>query len=391
MITDNATVEQFLAGIPVPVEPAAIERELAALWKPASEQTSAGASAAVTRVCLANLLVVGDTANNAWHAGALQKISARFPCRILWAQLGPGSAAAALTADVTALCHLPSPGNPQVCSELITLHTGRGGAGHVPCAVLPLLEPDLPVVLWWAMPADAETALFDALCELADRVIVHAEPLASPALRTLRAVPSLELCLRKHAADKATVMVWHTMSHWRELTAQFFDPPQLRDALHGIETVTVRYATPTGEPTAALPAALYAGWLAGQLQWKPVVCKPTPDGVRTVFTDAASRNVSVELLAQAVDNLAPGRLTMVDITAVSGSGRTSFHLARVVGERTEIRKTLCLSEECTLLKSLPLADHDEATLLGAAIESQSASRVFPRAAKTALWLLGETT
>ncbi|MCX6897667.1 MAG: glucose-6-phosphate dehydrogenase assembly protein OpcA [Verrucomicrobia bacterium] len=388
--TNTHSVEQFLAGIPVPVEPAAIERELAALWKPASEQTSAGASAAVTRVCLANLLVIGDTSNNAWHADALQKISARFPCRILWAQLDPVSADTTLTADVTALCHLPSPGNPQVCSELITLHTGRGGAGKLPGAVLPLLEPDLPVVLWWAMPADTETTLFDALSELADRVIVHAEPLASPALRTLRAVPSLRLCLREHAADKATVMVWHTMSHWRELTAQFFDPPQLRDALRGIETVTVRYATPTGEPTAALPAALYAGWLAGQLQWKPAARKPAPDGVRAAFINAASRNVNVELLAQAADNLAPGRLTTVDITAATASGQASFHLARVVGERTEIRKTLCLSEECTLLKSLPLAERDEATLLGAAIESQSASRVFPRAAKTALWLLGET-
>jgi glucose-6-phosphate dehydrogenase assembly protein OpcA len=385
--TDNITVEQFLSGIPVPVEPAAIERELAALWKPASEQAGAGGGAAVTRVCLANLLVVGDTANNAWHVDTLQRVSARFPCRILWAQLGPASAGTALTADVTALCHLPSPGNPQVCSEMITLHTSRSDARDLPGAVLPLLEPDLPVVLWWALPADAETAIFDALSELSDRVIVHAEPLASPALRTLRAVPSLRLCLREHAADKATVMVWHTMGHWRELTAQFFDPPQLRDALRGIKTVTVRYATPAGEPTAALPAALYAGWLAGQLQWKPAARRPAPDGVRATFSDATGRDVSVALLAEAAGNLAPGRLTAVDITAATAAGRTSFHLVRVVGERTEIRKTLCLSEECTLLKSLPLADHDEAMLLGAAIESQSAASVFPRAAKTALWLL----
>ncbi|MBI5684816.1 MAG: glucose-6-phosphate dehydrogenase assembly protein OpcA [Verrucomicrobia bacterium] len=423
MTTDNTTVEQFLSGIPVPVEPAAIERELAALWKPASEQAGADGGAAVTRVCLANLLVVGDTANNAWHADTLQRVSARFPCRILWAQLGPAGADAALTAAVTALCHLPSPGNPQVCSELITLRTGRGGAGNVPGAVLPLLEPDLPVVLWWALPTDAEqlkvgrdsvepasekrrldgvsphldttpsstaSALFDTLSELADRVIVHAEPLANPALRTLRAVPSLRLCLRECAADKATVMVWHTMGHWREMTAQFFDPPQLRDGLDGIETVTVRYATPDGRPTAALPAALYAGWIAGQLQWTPIAREVTPEGVRATFA-AGPRRVTVELLAQAAGSLAPGRLTSVDIAAEFGPARATFHLARVCGERTEIRQTFCLSEACTLLKSLPIVERDEATLLGAAIESQSAASVFPRAAKTALWLLGETS
>ncbi len=231
VITDNTTFEQFLAGIPVPVEPAAIERELAAMWKPASEQASTVDGTAVTRVCLANLVVVNDVANNAWHADTLQKLSARFPCRILWLQIGPANAGAALTADVTALCHLPSPGNPQVCSELITLHTGHHHADKLPGAVLPLLEPDLPVVLWWAVAADGETALFDALSELADRVIVHPEPLANPTLRTTSATPSLRLCLREHAADKATTMVWHAMSHWRELTAQCFDPLHLRDAL----------------------------------------------------------------------------------------------------------------------------------------------------------------
>lgn len=385
MTTDNTTVAQFLSGIPVPVAPAAIERELAALWKPASEQASAEAGSAVTRVCLANLLVVGDAAHNAWHADTLQKLSARLPCRVLWAQLD--SAAAGLSAAVTALCHLPSPGNPQVCSELITL---RGGAGSVAGAVLPLLEPDVPVVLWWAMAAHEEPALFDALSELADRVIVHAEPLDSPALRTIGAAPSLRLCLREHAAGKATVVVWHTMMHWREMTAQFFDQPQLRDGLDGIQRVTVSYATPDGKPTAALPAALYAGWLAGQLRWTPVMREAAPEGVRAVF-NAGPRKVRVELLAQAAGTLAPGRLTAVDIAAEFGPAEATFHLTRVVGERTEIRQAFCLSEACTLLKSLPIVERDEATLLGAAIESQSAARVFPRAAKTALWLLGEAT
>ncbi|MCX6910224.1 MAG: glucose-6-phosphate dehydrogenase assembly protein OpcA [Verrucomicrobia bacterium] len=385
--TDTHSVEQFLAGIPVPVEPAAIERELAALWKPASEQASAGDSAAVTRVCLANLLLVGDTANNAWHADTLQKLSARFPCRVLWAQLDSASTDTGLAAAVTALCHLPSPGNPQVCSELITLRAGRGGADGVPGAVLPLLEPDVPVVLWWALAADAETELFDALCALADRVVVHAEPLESAALRTVSAVPNLRRCLRASAAGKATVLVWHTMIHWREMTAQFFDQPQLRDGLDGIERVTVRYATPDGKPTAALPAALYAGWLAGQLQWTPVAREAGQEGVRAAFA-AGSRKVTVELFAQADGALAPGRLTAVHIAAEFGPVEAAFHLARVVGERTEIRQTFCLSEACTLLKSLPVVERDEATLLGAAIESQSATAVFPRAAKTALWLLG---
>lgn len=388
MTASHTTVERFLAGIPVPVEPMAIERELAALWKPASEQASAGTGTAVTRVCLANLLVVGEARNSAWQAGTIQKLSALFPCRILWVQLDAAGGDTRLSADVTALCHLPSPGNPQVCSELITLRTSRSGVDGVPGAVWPLLEPDVPVVLWWAMAADAEPALFDALCALADRVAVHAEPLSSPALRTISAAPSLRLCLRESAAGKATVLVWHAMGHWREMTAQFFDPPSLRGALRGIESVTVHYATPNGQPTATLPAALLAGWLAGQLRWTPSARETVTGGVRAAFGGAGSRAVSVELLAQAAPQVAPGRVMSVKITAAFESARASFHLERLVGERWEIRQTLCLSETCTLLKSLPITERDEATLLGAAIESQSAGGVFPRAARTALWLLG---
>ncbi len=388
MTPTHTTIERFLAGIPVPVEPMAIERELTALWKPASEQTGAGSGTAVTRVCLANLLVVGDVLNNAWQAGTIQKLSALFPCRILWVQLNAGNGDVRLSADVTALCHLPSPGNPQVCSELITLRTGRNGAGDVPGAVWPLLEPDVPVVLWWALPADAEPGLFDALSALADRVAVHAEPLSSPALRTVSAAPSLQLCLRENAAGKATVLVWHAMGHWREMTAQFFDPPQLRGALHGLETITVRYATPDGQPTATLPAALLAGWLAGQLRWTPSTCESVSGGMRATFHDPASRPVCVELLAEAAPRVAPGRVMSVNMTAALGASRASFHLERLIAERWEIRQTMCLSETCTLLKSLPITERDEATLLGVAIESQSAAGVFPRAARTALWLLG---
>ncbi|MBI5397433.1 MAG: glucose-6-phosphate dehydrogenase assembly protein OpcA [Verrucomicrobia bacterium] len=382
--TDTDVTAQFLSGIPVPVEPAAIERELAALWKPASEQAAEGSGSAVTRVCLANLVVVARARDAAWIGGALDALSARYPCRMIWLQLDDASDDAGFHAEVTALCHLPSPGNPQVCSELITLHTGRGGVAGVPGAVLPLLEIDVPVALWWAMPADSEVALFDAMAALADRIVVHPEPLTSATLRTLSSLPCLRLCERPSATGKATVLVWHAMGHWRELTAEFFDHPQLRESLDKITIVNIRYATPTGAPTATLPTALFVGWLAGQLAWTPRERIATDAGLRATFDAGGGRTVTVEMTAQASDKVAPGRLLAVDVIAAGAS----FHLERVVGERQEIRQTLCVTEACTLLKTLPITERHEAVLLGVALESQSAARVFPRAARIALWLQG---
>ena len=386
--TDTNPVDQFLSGLPVPVEPAAIERELAALWKPASEASAENPSDAVTRVCLANLLAVGRASDQAWHGRALHNLSARFPCRILWLQLDDSSADDSLHAAVAALCHLPSPGNPQVCSELINLRTGRGGTAAVPGIILPLLESDLPVALWWALPAREQPELFNGLSLLADRIVAHPMPLTSPTLRTADASPCLHLCLRPHAAGKATVLVWHAMSAWRELTAQFFDNPQVRDFMGGISRVCVRYATPTDQPMTTLPAALYAGWLAGQLRWVPGARTAHEEGVRARFNTSAGGTVEVLLRAHETEQFAPGRLMRVDIEAASGSETASFHLQRVMAERMEIRQTLCLTGACTMLKSLPVAEHDEGTLLGAALESQSHVKVFPRAAETALWLLG---
>jgi len=381
--TDTDTISQFFSGVPVPVRPAAIERELAALWKPASEQVAKGSGAGVTRVCLANLVVIGHARDAAWIGGALHGLSARYPCRMIWLELDDASDDAGFRAEVTALCHLPSPGNPQVCSELILLHTGWGGVAGVPGAVLPLLEPDVPVALWWAMPADGDAGLFDALAALADRIVVHPEPLTSPTLRTRSALPSLRLCGRAAASRKATPLVWHAMGPWRGLPAEFFDSPPLREWIKAIVAVRIRYAAPAEGPTVTLPAALFAGWLAGQLGWRRGQRAVNPSGVRATFEAVAGRTVTVEMNAQTDSRVAPGRLLAVDIVAAGAS----FHLERVVGERQEIRQTLCISECCTPLKTLPITDRDEAVLLGVALESQSAAQVFPRAAAIALWLL----
>jgi hypothetical protein len=137
-----------------------------------------------------------------------------------------------------------------------------------------------------------------------------------------------------------------------------------------------------------LPAALFVGWLAGQLQWRPVRRDAQADGVHATFA-AGSRTVEVRLLAQDTDKVAPGRLMTVDVAAGLQDVSATLRLERVLGERMEIRQTLCITGACTVLKTLPIIERDEATVLGAAIESQSAARVFPRAAKLALWLLGE--
>ena len=79
----------------------------------------------------------------------LETVIARFPCRAIVLCWGRTIPSAEIAAEVSALCHLPAPGLPQVCSERIVLRAGPNAVDLVPGAVRSLLEADLPMVLWW--------------------------------------------------------------------------------------------------------------------------------------------------------------------------------------------------------------------------------------------------
>src|SRR3954451_21509603 len=113
----NVTTDAFFGGEGVPVDLRDIETELIRLWGPAAELAGGPVpeQPAVTRIVLANLVVIGQTEDSARLRDALDTVTTRFPCRTIVVRRTdePGRTVAA---DVSALCHLPAPGLPQVCS-----------------------------------------------------------------------------------------------------------------------------------------------------------------------------------------------------------------------------------------------------------------------------------
>src|SRR5947209_6818948 len=221
----NATSDAFLSGQGVPVDLARIEDELAQLWGPAAEREGGPdlEHPAVTRVALANLVVAALKADPGRLEGVLDTVVARYPCRaiVLRQDERPGRE---VSAEVAALCHLPAPGLPQVCSERIVLTAGAGGLDLLPGAVRPLLEGGLPVILWWADDPRTAEPLFHALADEATRLILDLpDPAADPA------AVRLALDLDRHPFGRD--LAWFGVSHWRELVAQCFDPPGTESAL----------------------------------------------------------------------------------------------------------------------------------------------------------------
>src|SRR5262249_29996749 len=140
-------------------------------------------------------------------------------------------------AEISALCHLPAPGLPQVCSERIVLRAENEGLGFLPGAVRPLLEADLPFVLWWMCDPRQDEGIFRDLGDECPRLILDLpNDVADPSAFRLGLDPTI--CA--YSRDTA----WFGLTRWRELLAQFFDPPAHHETLGRIDSVRVETTAP---------------------------------------------------------------------------------------------------------------------------------------------------
>jgi glucose-6-phosphate dehydrogenase assembly protein OpcA len=377
----EATSDAFLSGRGVSVDPRDIETELTRLWGPAAERVGGPdlENPHVTRIALANLVVASRDADLPRLEGVLDDVTSRFPCRtiVLRRTDEPGRT---VTAEVSALCHLPAPGLPQVCSERIELRAGREADDLLPGAVRPLLEAELPFVLWWTDdPRDAE-ALFRDLGDECSRLILDLpDPGADPAALRLGLDPSIT----RHGRDTA----WFGLTRWRELVAQFFDPPCHLDALERLDSVTIRAAAPSAGAVPRLPVWL-AAWLAGQLGWVPQGdVERAPGCVRARFRGPAGE-IAVTLLVEADPALSTPQVLGTTLTTRTPSGPETFQLAKASAGSPEVNIAIDSPDYCRLPRIVLAPEQSPAHRVAAALESSRIDPPFQHALPHALWLLG---
>ncbi len=373
----------FLDGTGVSVALGDIEAELLRLWGPAAVEAGGDADESnVTRVVLANLLVeVLEDPRRV--SGVLETVMARHPCRAI--VLRPGaSAPRRIEADVSALCHLPAPGLPQVCSEQINLRTGAEAAGLLPGAVRPLLESDLPLILWWTSDPSGRVELFHQLAHEATRIIVDLpDPAPARAIAT-----ALDRAIHPYSRDA----VWFTATSWRTLLAQLFDPSCLKDALGRIARVDVEVESPdSSRPPRA--GVWLAAWLAGQLGWnpfgKPAVERSSSECRLDASFHAGHGVVSAAVLWRTNPDLALAapRIVAVTLTCQGIDGDTTIHLARTRADSPAVRVDVTTPTACHLPRLVEAPEPDQTLCIAAALESSRTDPPFDRARPIALWML----
>jgi len=327
--------DAFLEGQGIPVDLPRINTTLEQLWGPAAERVGGPEleHPNVTRLVLGNLVVERLTPEVDGLAAIVETVVAKFPCRTIVLRESDGPERR-ITAEVSAVCHLPDPGSPQVCSERIVLRAGPDAIDLIPGAVRPLLEPDLPMILWWTTDPTRHERLFRNLGDESSRILLDLpDPGASAEAIKLGLDPTINSCSRD--------AVWYGLAHWRELIARFFDSADHVETLRRIDSVRIEAVSPDASRPPRL-ALWLASWLAGQLGWKPQG-QPTlqATGAGSEFRaefEGPAGPLGVEVLTEPFAESGPcsPRLRGVTITARGPAGIETFRLNRPTVESPDV-------------------------------------------------------
>jgi glucose-6-phosphate dehydrogenase assembly protein OpcA len=382
----DTMTDSFLVGQGIPVDLHDIEIELAKLWGPAAEQAGGPElqNPHVSRIALANLVVESLTGDHDSLRSVLETVIARFPCRAIVVR-GSSDPAPRIAAEVSALCHLPAPGLPQVCSERIVLRAGPGAVDLVPGAVRPLLEAELPMVLWWTSDPRPHAALFRELAGECSRLILDLpDPGADPAAVRL----GLDPAHCRYSRD----VTWFGLTRWRELIAQFFDPPCASESPAHITAVNIEALSP--DPARAPRIAIWlAAWLAGQLGWKPEVPFTRSLHAGGSVVQTALRGplglVTLEIVTAEVPPAMPPvpQLTSVQIEVKGQAGVETIRLGRPEPGSSTIKVEAETLDSCRLPRLVEAPELDPSRRIAAALESSRIDPPFQNALPIALWLL----
>lgn len=277
-------MEEQLSSVAT-VDPERILRDLRDLWAQlAKDQGSAGG---VIRACSMTLIAVAEHDDLADAESARKSIGALMH--------GHPSRAIVLTpredgefsGRVFAECWMPFGGQQQICAEGIEITADYEQTDEVARLLVPLIAPDLPVVLWCRGPRAFLDRSLDPLFPLANKIIFNTRAVRHPnsAIEFLRR-------MRKDGRQVAD-LAWTRLTGWREAVAHLMDscPGGCSSVSNG--TVRVEY----GGPRPGTRSLYFARWVERALPGMKVTLTPVGGeaGMHAVVFTGGKEEMSIRL------------------------------------------------------------------------------------------------
>jgi glucose-6-phosphate dehydrogenase assembly protein OpcA len=357
--------ERSSANLETPVEVPldSVEQRLAAVWEMEGQS-------ALIRACSGNLIALAKDRKEAQgFTSLLAAVSEQYPCRaiIAYRETAPEdidctNAGPHMHSWISAHCTLPASGGPQVCSEIIMVASCGAPAPDIKNALAGLVVADLPVFTYWRSFHPGEEDLVRKLAVFTDVLIVdsHAakdEPHNRNRLLELLTAPPEGVAVRD--------INWARLTAWRDLVAQFFDPPSARPFLDRIADLEIRRSVVPGSiPTRTL---LLTAWLATRLKWKHISSRRTGDQWWSEW-DSEYDRVTVRFIPDDSEPESEPGITSLTLQIRDGpiltiGRRGTSHLtsSTASGERQVIHSVLQESsdEASLLIRELSLSGEDQ--------------------------------
>lgn len=256
------------AGGPLDVE--RLERDLASMWKAASDRTG---GTAVSRACSSTLIALFPPPAPPGTEEIVAALSRRHPCRVLRVERGDAGGPP-LTASAGAVCHLRGDGQGLICTEEIRIVVAPGAEERIPSAVRSLSLGGLPVVLLALDPAALATREFAATAADAHCVVVES-------------ASARDLVAERPAG--ARDLAWSHGAALRRALAVAADDRTAAQVLEQSVRIEVQYGGDGAPPAAAL---LLAGWVAAVSGRTAIGRDEAPPRAATVRRPASTGSAS---------------------------------------------------------------------------------------------------
>ena len=338
-----------------------IEAELTKLRYLTAGDADAGESLAI-RTSLANMVVLAEDDETAAQASrVIEDLAAHHPSRALIVIARPSEDESRIETSLAAHCHLAPGLDQHVCCEEVTLHVSGRAAFHLHSIIVPLLIPDLPVVVWWTGPLPAESHLIEELCGLADHFVVDSSRFTDLGdLSRMREVAALHDCA---IGD----LNYERLRSWRDLVERHTGAGGLGEWISSVKSAEIRFRQQAKQTPAQ--AILFLAWLAVHCGWE--LDSATAGGSNRLTLRQDKREIPVYLEPVKYEGVDRGWLVSIKLAferdgeaALLSISRTGDPLLITVraelpdGVREEHVRIEACDSQTVLMHQLDTAPHD---------------------------------